>query len=155
VTLAAETRAAVDDHPFLHEALRAGVVNYTAAARFLDVGEGEEDAIVAALRRYAADLPAPDQRRGSYSVRMESGLGVGDPADALLVVGDTALVPEAGSLTGLLATGDVGASALRDALGRLETADVPVVAAGLADGTMLVVVDRRDGADALRRLDEG
>ena len=49
MTVAAETREAVRDHPFLETALRAGVVNYTAAARFLDVGE--EEAVAAALRQ--------------------------------------------------------------------------------------------------------
>ena len=55
MTVAAETRRAVRASPFLRDALRAGCVNYTAAARFLDVGD--EDAVVAALRRYAEDLP--------------------------------------------------------------------------------------------------
>jgi hypothetical protein len=153
VTLAADTRAAVDAHPFLYEALRAGVVNYSAAARFLDVGEGETDAVVAALRRYAEELPEYETDRTDPRVTMESGLGEGDPADALLAVGDTALVPNSGSLTGLLATGDVDVGTLRRALGRLETADVSVVAAGVAGNALLVVVDRRDGASALRLVE--
>jgi hypothetical protein len=38
---------------------------------------------------------------------MESGLGDGPQQEALLQVGDVALVPGAGSLTGVLASGDV------------------------------------------------
>jgi len=65
MTVAADARAAVREHPFLETALRAGVVNYTAAARFLDVGA--EEAVAAALRRYAAELDdyAPTDRRAT------------------------------------------------------------------------------------------
>jgi hypothetical protein len=45
VTLAAEAREAVRRRPFLYDALGAGVVNYSAAARLLDV-DGETDAVV-------------------------------------------------------------------------------------------------------------
>jgi len=43
MSVAERTRAAVREEPFLHDALRAGVVNYRAAARYLDVGD--EDAV--------------------------------------------------------------------------------------------------------------
>ena len=56
MSLASDTRDAVRRRSFLHAALAAGVVNYTAAARYLDVGE--EEAVVAALRRYAEELTA-------------------------------------------------------------------------------------------------
>ena len=49
MTVAERTRAAVRAEPFVYEALRAGVLNYTAAARYLDVGD--ESAVSAALRR--------------------------------------------------------------------------------------------------------
>ena len=106
MTVAAETRRAVRENPFLRDALRAGVVNYTAAARFLDVGAGDEEAVAAALRRYEADLPAyerpvPDTR---VRVNMHSGLGPSDePDDALLRVGDTLLAPGGGDLTAVTA----------------------------------------------------
>ncbi|PSQ13721.1 hypothetical protein BRD02_11875 [Halobacteriales archaeon QS_8_69_73] len=153
MTVAAETREAVRDHPFLETALRAGVVNYTAAARFLDVGE--EEAVAAALRRYAADHDhAPPDRRASVSMR--SGVGTVD-ADAddggLLSVGGTAFAADGGDHTAVLAEGDVGAAALADVLGRLRTAGVGVEAAAAADGTLAVVVGRRDGADAVRAVE--
>jgi hypothetical protein len=153
MTLAADTREAVRRHPFLHDALRAGVLNYSAAARFLGV-DGETDAVVAALRRYADDLPDYDAAGPGAAVSMRRGLGHGDPEEALLVVGDTALEPGAGSLTALLATGDVGATALRRALGRCGTADVDVEAAGVGGGALVVVVDGRDGPDALRAVED-
>jgi len=152
VTLAADTREAVRRHPFLRDALRAGVLNYSAAARFLGV-DGETDAVVAALRRYAEDLPDYDPPEPGGAVSMESGLGEGPPDEALLVVGNTALVPDAGSLTALVAsTGD--ARVLERALGRLRTAGVTVEAAAVGGDSLVVVVGRRDGPDALRAVED-
>jgi hypothetical protein len=153
MTLAADTREAVRSHPFLHDALRAGVLNYSAAARFLDV-DGETDAVVAALRRYAEDLPDYEAPTRGAAVSMRRGLGDGDPEAALLVVGETALVPDAGSLTGLLATGDVDAAALRVVLGRLDTADIGVEAAAVGEDALVVVVAGREGPDALRAVED-
>lgn len=171
MSLAERTREAVRDHPFLYRGLQAGVVNYTAAARFLDLAADDQDAagasssefaaadapeeaVVAALRRYADDLPDHEPPTTGAPVSMESGLGRGDPAAALLVVGDTALVPDAGSLTGLLATGDVSPAALAEVLARLDTAGIAVVAAGVGEEALVVVVERRAGADALRAVED-
>ncbi|MFB6151520.1 MAG: hypothetical protein ABEJ40_06925 [Haloarculaceae archaeon] len=169
MTLAADTREAVRRHPFLYDALRAGVVNYTAAARFLDVGDGgrgdgtsdrpggsREDAVVAALRRYGADLPDYDPPAPGSAVSMRSGLGVPDDesTDPLLVVGDLELAPDAGSLTALVATGSPGADSLRRALGRLATADIRVEAAAVGGDSLVVVVERRDGPAALRAVED-
>jgi len=55
MSVAAATREAVRDRPALYDALRAGVVNYTAAADALDV-DGDREAIATALRRFAAEL---------------------------------------------------------------------------------------------------
>jgi hypothetical protein len=156
MTVAAETRRAVRARPFLRDALRAGCVNYTAAARFLDLGE--EEAVAAALRRYAEDLPdyerpAPD---GRTRVNMRSGLGpTEDPGEALLGVGDTLLAPDAGDLTGITATGDgVDPRTLGGVLARLDAEGVAVGAAGATDGVLLVAVNRRDGPDALRYVED-
>jgi hypothetical protein len=156
VTLAADTREAVRQHPFLHDALRAGVVNYSAAARYLDV-DGETDAVVAALRRFADDVDPPVDSDGHARVTMERGYGDAadaDSGDPLLVVGDRRLVPDAGSLTALVARGDVEAATLRRMLGRLATADVDVEAAAASDGVAVVVVDRLAGPDALRAVED-
>jgi len=152
MTVAADAREAVRDHPFLETALRAGVVNYTAAARFLDVGD--EEAVAAALRRYAEELDdyEPPDRRASVSMR--SGVGPADDYDeGLLSVGDAAFAAGGGEFTAVIAEGAVDASALLDALGRLRTAGVAVEAAAAVDGTLAVVVDRRDGPDAVRALE--
>lgn len=168
MTVAERTREAVRTHPFLYHALRAGVVNYSAAARFLDVdvdvdvGEGNDggvEAVAVALRRYARDLPDPEPVSRRVRVDMQSGLETVDrPVDAdgapVLTVGGTGLVPGGGSITAIVATGEVGSGALLDALSRLQVEGVPVEAAAAGDGHLVVAVGRRDGPTALRVLEE-
>lgn len=148
-SLAAETRRAVDESPFLQEALRAGVVNFAAAARYLDV-PGDEEAIATALRRYAAELPASGAERGDVRVRMESGV---EPS--VLEVGGDRPSFEIDSATAILATGDVDARFFGRVLLLLETRDIRVEGAGLVDDTALLVVPRKHGAGALRLVEHG
>ncbi|MDZ7702608.1 MAG: hypothetical protein U5J98_11425 [Halobacteriales archaeon] len=152
MSLAADARDAVKARPFLHEALRAGVVNYSAAARAIDVGD-DEAAVATALRRYAEGLPdrAIEARRAS--VTMHSGLAPADEGDALLSVNGAGFAADGGEHTGVLATGAVDPAALGHALGRLGTADVTPVAAGVADGSLCVVVERRDGPAAVQAVE--
>jgi hypothetical protein len=166
MSLAEATREAARRRPFLVGALRAGVVNYTAAARFLsgDV-DGDLESVATALRRFAESLPDHETDDRNARVSMQSGLGEMDEVakgtesnaaetDPLLVVGDTALAPHAGSLTGVVATGEVDAPALAHALGRLDAAGVGVRAAGVADEALVVAVERRDGPDAVRIVED-
>ncbi|WP_178916842.1 hypothetical protein [Natronomonas gomsonensis] len=153
MTVAADTREAVREHPFLETALRAGVVNYTAAARFLNVGDVE--AVTAALRRYAEELAEYEPPNRRASVSMKSGVGPADgDTEALLVVGDTAFAADGGDSTAVVASGDVDADALADVLGRLRTAEVGVEAAAGTEGTLVVVVGHRDGANAVRAVED-
>ena len=149
MSLAAATRDAVRERPFLYDALRAGVVNYTAAARTLDI-DGDTDAVATALRRFAKELPDDPAHDGEARVSMESGLGPVGTDDAVLVVGDTRLGEGAGSLTGIVASGDVSGPALGEVLARLRAADIAVEAAGVGTETLVVVVERRAGPDAVR-----
>lgn len=153
MSLAAETRRAARYHPFLVSALQAGVVNYSEAARFLDV-EGDEEAVATALRRYAGDLPdyATDSR--DVRITMESGVGPAEPGEeALLSVGGSALAADDGDRTAILATGEVDSTALRAVLGALAVEDVAVHAAGVGGDTLTVVVGRREGSTALRTVE--
>lgn len=156
MSLAAETRRAAESHPFLVAALRAGVVNYTAAARFLEV-EGEIDAIATALRRYAEELPEYETDSRDVRVRMESGIGPVDAdaegGEALVTVGGTAFGPDGGDRTAIVATGAVDAAALAKVLRRLSLGEITPIAAGVGEETLLVVVDRLEGANALRAVD--
>lgn len=160
MSLAEETREAVRDRPFLQESLRAGVLNYTAAARFLagevDAATGDEgvEAIATALRRYRESLPDYAESPRDARVAMRSGLGaVESSEDALLAVGDAAFAPDAGSSTGVVVNGAVDAADLAGVLGRLRTAGVDPVAAGATDGSIVVVVERLAGPDALRAVE--
>jgi hypothetical protein len=148
---ASVTREAVDDRPFLRRALRAGVVNHAAAARFLN-GQGDEDAIAAALRRYGEELPRLSATSRDATVSMRSGLGESD--DGVVVVAGRGYAPGEGRLTGLLANGDVDARTLSHVLECLAAADIDVKAAGVADDALVVVVGRRAGADALRVVED-
>lgn len=148
-SLAAETRRAVDESPFLREALRADVVNFAAAARYLDV-PGDEEAIATALRRYASELPETGTQPGGVRVRMESGV---DPS--VLEVGGDRPTFEDDSATAILATGEVGPRFLGRVLLALESRDIPVEGAGLVDGTAIVLVPRNHGAGALRLIEQG
>lgn len=162
MTLAARTREAAAEHPFLVDALRAGIVNYAAAARFVDV-EGEPEAVATALRRYAEALPeyAPSSR--SVRVTMQRGVGRipdggaepdGTADEALLHVNDGRYgQTDDGDRTAVLATGAVDAAFAAAALDRLALADVSVHAMGFDEDALLAVVGRRAGADAIRALE--
>jgi hypothetical protein len=169
MSLAADTRDAARARPFVLDALRAGVLNHSAAAAWLaaeaDLGgdDADTDAIATALRRFREDLPpyATDERAASVSMRSGVGVvddgdvdgdGLGDP-DPLLRVGGAAVVPE-GRDTAIVATGDVDAGALAAVLQRLGAAGVDVAAAGVAGDALVVVVGRRDGATAVRVVED-
>ncbi|QFU83757.1 DUF7523 family protein [Natronorubrum aibiense] len=154
MSLAAETRRAADANPFLVAALRAGVVNYTAAARFLEV-DGETDAIATALRRYAEELSTYETKSRDVQVRMESGIGPIETGtdEALLALGDTAVGPSSGERTAILATGDVDARVLAEAIEHLSLEGLVPNSAAVGDGVLLVVVDRLEGANALRAVE--
>ncbi|WP_137286956.1 DUF7523 family protein [Halorussus salinisoli] len=156
MSLAEDTREAARRRPFLVAALRAGVVNYTAAARDLsDEVDGDTESIATALRRFAESLPDRETDSRAARVSMRSGLGEAtDSDDPLLAVGGTALAPGAGSLTGVLASGDVDAGTLAHVLGCLDAAGVEVRAAAVAGETLLVAVERRDGPDAVRVVED-
>ncbi|EMA65287.1 hypothetical protein C461_14363 [Halorubrum aidingense JCM 13560] len=165
MSLAAETREAVRARPFVRDALRAGLLNHSAAAAWLaeeaDL-DGDVDAIATALRRFREDLPDYATADRAASVSMRSGVGVVDgdgledaPGDAspLLRVGG-AVVASEGRDTAILATGEVDAAALGAVLRRLAAVDVAVTAAGVAGDALVAVVGRRDGATAVRVVED-
>ncbi|WP_266076474.1 DUF7523 family protein [Haladaptatus caseinilyticus] len=154
MSLAETTREAVRSRPFLYSALRAGILNYTATARFLSDEVGDDtDAISTALTRFADDVPDFHAERRDVRVVMQSGLGMADD-DPLLVVGDAGFTPDSGSLTAVIAAGNVDAAALSHVLARLVTDDISVIAAAVAEESLVVVVERRDGANAVRGVED-
>jgi hypothetical protein len=155
MSIAAETRDAARRHPFLLHALRAGVVNYAAAAEFLAI-DGETDAIATALRRFAEELPEFETTSHDARVTMQSGVRIADEGveDPLLAVGTTGVGIGDGSLTAVLATGDVDPGTLGAVCSRLAVANAESYAAGVAGETLVVVVGRRDGATTVRIVEE-
>lgn len=169
MSVAAATREAVRNQPALYDALRAGVVNYTAAADSLDV-DGERDAVATALRRFADELanqePAvsrPTDR--SVTVRLHSDIDPVESPDTLLAVDEVGIshptgvspadesVVDTDGQTALRVTGDVDARLLAATLERLRIAEIPTEAAGIAAETMVVVVPRRDGPTAVQLVE--
>jgi hypothetical protein len=156
MSLAAAAREAVRAEPFLHRALRAGVVNYRAAADYLDL-DGDPDAVATALRRYADELDPLTTDAVDAPVRMQRGVGLADSGtddeDVVVAIGDQRLVRN-GDMTAVRVAGDVDARALGHTLARLGAASVLVDAAGVAGGELVVVVPNRQGATALRVVED-
>ena len=161
MSLAADTREAVRQRPVLYDALRAGIVNYTAAADTLDL-DGDREAIATALRRFAeslsedADREAPDAADRSLTVRMDHGVDL-KAVDSLPTVDDAAAAADAvatddatESLTAIRATGDVDAALLATVCDRLRIDEIDVLAAGVAANSLAVAVPQRSGATALQ-----
>jgi len=80
----------------------------------------------------------------------QDGAGADEPL--LSVAGET-FAAGAGSLTAILTVGDVDPGLLARVLGRLATADFEVEAAGMAGNSLVVIVGRRAGVDALRAVE--
>lgn len=168
MSLAAETREAVRQQPVLYDALRAGIINYTAAADRLDL-DGDREAVATALRRFAESLsedadsedtaePAADR---SLTVRMDRGIDpvaeslpvfAGDAfaSDDATADGDNDAADVDDAVTAIRATGDVDSALLATVLDRLRIAEIDVLAAGVASDTLVVLVPQRAGVDALR-----
>lgn len=157
MSLAERAREAARERPFLLAGLRAGVINHRAAAEFLDLA-GDPDAVATALRRFAETLPDYRTESRKAQVTMHSGVGVvaaePDVTEPTMVVGDTAIVPNAGDATAIVATGDVDTAVLRTALGRLAAADVDTLAAGVGGAALVIAVERRAGPSALRVIED-
>lgn len=158
MSIAETTREAVRRQPFLLDALRAGVLNYSAAAAFLDV-DGDDDAVATALRRFRDELPAFEPSERDTRVTMQNGVGLQevdaageDDAVPLLAAGGV-IVSDGGSLSAVLATGEVGTPALTSVCSRLAAEEVEIHAAAVAGESLVVVVDRRDGAVGVRAVE--
>ncbi|MFB6268158.1 MAG: hypothetical protein ABEI31_10895 [Halodesulfurarchaeum sp.] len=157
-SLAAETRAAVDARPFLKEALRAGVLNVAAAARYLDL-EGEQEAIATALRRYAEDLDPPERRERAIRVRMERRVA---DVEALLAVdgeapGATEIARDGDSSpdpTAIIASGDVDPRFVATVLARFADESLSLIGVGVTADCAVFVVPNGSGSTALRFVEE-
>ncbi|MFP4529679.1 MAG: hypothetical protein ACLFNC_00145 [Halodesulfurarchaeum sp.] len=144
-SIAAETRRVVDNTPFLRQALRAGIVNFTEAARQLEV-PGETEAVASALRRYAGELPPLEDDDRQIRVRMDRGVD----SDRVTVSGTD---PGREDLTAIALEGTLGPGLFGRVLSAFESSDVAVRGAGLVDESGVVLVDRGAGSRALRLVE--
>jgi hypothetical protein len=156
MSTAEATREAIRRQPFLLHALRAGVLNYTAAASFLAV-EGDDDAVATALRRFAEELPAYETASRDARVTMQSGVGLQESdetgSDPLLRAGGT-VVTGGGSSTAVLATGAVEPRDVGTVCARFDAERIDLQAAAVAGESLVVVVGRRDGPTAVQTLED-
>ncbi|MFB6086800.1 MAG: hypothetical protein ABEJ84_08385 [Halodesulfurarchaeum sp.] len=143
-SIAAETRREIENSPHLRQALRAGIVNFTAAARKLDVS-GETEAVASALRRYAEELP-PLETDHAVRVRMERGVDHG----AVTVQGTS---PDAEDHTAISLDGEIPPELFGRVLSAFAGTDLEICGAGVVDGSGVVLVNRGDGSQALRLIE--
>ena len=71
MSLAAITRREVRKTPYLYDAIRAGIVNYSAAARMLDL-EGQDTAVSVSLQRLNKELPPLEMARIDANITISS-----------------------------------------------------------------------------------
>lgn len=153
MSIAEVARQRIQARPFLHSALQADVLNYTEAARFLDLED--VDAGAAALRRYQAELCAPEREIPDYRVRLMSGIGPCDSSgEALIRVGEVRFGPTEGEMSAVLAEGDIAMGHVATILARLDQEDVTVSAIGCEPGQLVIIVPRAAGHTAIRCIEE-
>ena len=91
MSLAAITRREVRKTPYLYDAIRAGIVNYSAAARMLDL-EGQDAAVSASLQRLSKELRPLEMVRidanitiSSDETKQQAKVAVEGPVDAKIL----------------------------------------------------------------------
>ena len=153
MSVAATTREAVERHPFLRLALRAGVVNYAGAARFLDIGD--PDAVAAALRRVAAELPPLEVASADVRIRVHSGAALADDADdPLLAVGSVIVVEDdTGTLSVLTVSGDLTPAYVGAVLTAVAEAGISIVATSIEASHLRIVCPSDEAVEALRAVE--
>lgn len=153
MSLAEDTRRAVRERPWLFTALRAGVVNYAAVARSLDVG-ADADAVATALRRFEERLPPLETEPRDVRVTIARDVSDAGPlASVLLEASVDGNGPDPDDLAAVSASGSVDATVLEHCLGCLRTAGIEVEAAAVVDERLVIYVPRRSGPDALRAVE--
>lgn len=150
MSTAERTRAALRRHPFVALALRAGILNYRATARYLDCGDA--DAVAAALRREHA--AATDLDVSDLGVRVRLARNV-DP-DALAADGHPVLGHgiDASSVSTVTVAGTLGSAFVPLALLGLAVHGIDIHAHVATAERAVFVVGDHEGASALRAIEE-
>ncbi len=144
MSLASRTRETVKKYPCIHEALRAGVINYSAAARYLPIS-GDTEAIASALRRYGEQLDNQTDQYFDLSITMHTSYP--------LQLTDLPPTIEKDSVTWLCVSGDITPIVVGSLLLGCKSHEIPVHAVSANERTAVICVPRTSGATALRCIE--
>lgn len=132
MSLAASTRRKVKNTPYLYDALRAGIVNYSAAARMLDL-EGEDTAVSVSLQRLSKDLSPLEMSSVDANITINSD--------------------EVKQRVKILIEGGVDAKILSHLILVCHMNEIHVREASMEDKKINIVVGWKDGPNSLRLIE--
>lgn len=139
MSTAAAARRAIRAHPFLLAALRAGVLNYSAAARFLELDDVEAGA--AALRRLGNEETEVGPREPELRIRIER--------DVPAALADS-LESDQADLRAIVATGSIASMTVARIVARFDDADVDLLGMTWTPDRLTIAVASSSTATALR-----
>jgi len=132
MSLAAITRRAVRKTPYLYDALRAGIVNYSAAARMLNL-EGQDAAISVSLQRLSKELPPLEMASIDANITISSD--------------------ETKQRAKIVIEGPVDAKALSHLILVCHMNGIRIIEASIVMGEIDIVVEWKDGPNSLRLIE--
>ncbi|MFL2520896.1 MAG: hypothetical protein ACJ0QU_00715 [Halobacteriales archaeon] len=132
MSLAAITRRAVRKTPYLYDALRAGIVNYSAAARMLNL-EGQDAAISVSLQRLSKELPPLEMASIDANITISSD--------------------ETKQRAKIVIEGPVDAKALSHLILVCHMNEIRIIEASVVMGEIDIVVEWKDGPNSLRLIE--
>ena len=132
MSLAAITRRAVRKTPYLYDALRAGIVNYSAAARMLNL-EGQDAAISVSLQRLSKELPPLEVASIDANITISSD--------------------ETKQRAKIVIEGPVDAKALSHLILVCHMNEIRIIEASVVMGEIDIVVEWKDGPNSLRLIE--
>jgi|TARA_Y100000817_G_scaffold307468_1_gene293978 hypothetical protein len=132
MSLAAITRREVRKTPYLYDAIRAGIVNYSAAARMLDL-EGQDTAVSVSLQRLNKELPPLEMARIDANITISSD--------------------EINQQVKIVVEGPVDAKILSHFILVCHMNEIQIIEASISMGEIQIVVEWKEGPNALRIIE--
>lgn len=148
MSLAARTREILKLFPCIHEALRVGVINYTAAARYLPI-TGDNEAVASALRRYSEQLSSETNDSRDVTITMHSEF----PSDSDTSLPDNPPNSPEDPITWLLISGEIEPWFFGYLLLSCHTNDIAVHDVYALDSLGVIGVPKPAAATALRCIE--
>ncbi|WP_415487561.1 hypothetical protein [Candidatus Hikarchaeum yamanae] len=132
MSLAAITRREVRKTPYLYDAIRAGIVNYSAAARMLDL-EGQDTAVSVSLQRLNKELPPLEMERIDANITISSD--------------------ETNQQVKIMVEGPVDAKILSHLILVCHMNEIRIIEASISRGEIQIVVEWKEGPNSLRIIE--